>query len=337
MSDSSQLNITVGDVYLGGIIYNVGTISTDTTWTVAEGYHLIKGSFTIPEGVTLTIEPGVVVEMGSGVQITVNGTLNANGATFTWADGANQWRGIGFNGAGSTNSRLDGCILEHAGGYVSSSPCGVIHITDSSPTITGCTINNSNALQGIWIEYGSPVISDNIISGMTSYALYNWSETSPTVTGNTISGNKNGIRIDPTSSGTYQGNNFINKTEYGLYYSGSSVINASNCYWGDPTGPLDNSDDRSSGGWYNPHGLGDKVSDHVKYTPWKLISYDTDKDNIPDDLEIEIFGDLITASATSDHDGDGFSNILEYRRNTDPTDPLSHPSRAMPSIPLLLE
>jgi hypothetical protein len=109
--------------------------------------------------------------------------------------------------------------------------------------------------------------------------------------------------------------------------------------------------------------LGDKVSDHVKYTPWKLLSYDADKDNIPDDLEIEIFGDLITASATSDHDhdglpeyweilyglnplskdgkedadGDGFSNILEYRRNTDPTDPLSHPSRAMPWIPLLLE
>jgi hypothetical protein len=37
-----------------------------------------------------------------------------------------------------------------------------------------------------------------------------------------------------------------------------------------------------------------------------------------------------------DFDSDGWSNIMEYMRGTDPTDPNSHPSKAMPWIPLLL-
>ena len=37
-----------------------------------------------------------------------------------------------------------------------------------------------------------------------------------------------------------------------------------------------------------------------------------------------------------DFDSDGWSNIMEYMRGTDPTDPNSHPSKAMPFILLLL-
>jgi hypothetical protein len=36
----------------------------------------------------------------------------------------------------------------------------------------------------------------------------------------------------------------------------------------DLSGPLDDSDDRVTGGLYNPTGLGNKVSDHVNYYPW---------------------------------------------------------------------
>ena len=37
-----------------------------------------------------------------------------------------------------------------------------------------------------------------------------------------------------------------------------------------------------------------------------------------------------------DFDSDGWSNLMEYMRGTDPTNPNSHPSKAMPFIPLLL-
>jgi len=46
------------------------------------------------------------------------------------------------------------------------------------------------------------------------------------------------------------------------------VINAENNWWGDPSGPLDTSDDRATGGFYNPGGLGDRVSNYVDYEPW---------------------------------------------------------------------
>jgi hypothetical protein len=49
---------------------------------------------------------------------------------------------------------------------------------------------------------------------------------------------------------------------------GYTTLNATNNNWGDPTGPLDDSDDRAAGGWYNPNGKGNKVSDHVNYYPW---------------------------------------------------------------------
>lgn len=45
---------------------------------------------------------------------------------------------------------------------------------------------------------------------------------------------------------------------------------AGNCWWGAPSGPSDYSDDRGTGGLYNPGGLGNPVSDHVLYYPWSV-------------------------------------------------------------------
>ena len=71
---------------------------------------------------------------------------------------------------------------------------------------------------------------------------------------------------------------------------------------------------------------------------------DADGDEILDEWELQIIdADLNDSIETiddvlprDDFDGDGWSNIIEYERDTDPTDPDSHPSRAMPWIPLLL-
>ncbi len=66
-----------------------------------------------------------------------------------------------------------------------------------------------------------------------------------------------------------------------------------------------------------------------------LISDDVDGDGLPDNWETNYFGDL-SHKGTTDDDGDGYANIVEYKRGTDPTDPNSYPSKSMPWIQLLL-
>jgi hypothetical protein len=64
---------------------------------------------------------------------------------------------------------------------------------------------------------------------------------------------------------------------------------------------------------------------------------DTDGDIIPDGWEIEYGLDPLVDDASADADGDGYTNLEEYQKGTNPADPGSHPSVAMPWLPLLLE
>jgi len=63
---------------------------------------------------------------------------------------------------------------------------------------------------------------------------------------------------------------------------------------------------------------------------------DSDNDEMPDSWEEQYGLNPLVDDASDDPDNDGFSNIQEYRENTDPKNPDSHPSKAMPWIPLLL-
>lgn len=65
---------------------------------------------------------------------------------------------------------------------------------------------------------------------------------------------------------------------------------------------------------------------------------DTDGDGIPDGWEVDNSLDpLVNEDASIDSDGDGYNNLEEYLKNTDPNDPYSRPVRAMPWLPLLLD
>jgi parallel beta-helix repeat protein len=275
------------------------TIYGNETW-YSGGTYVVQGGITVAQGATLTIEPGTVVKFNNNVGISVSGTLNADGTsdkpiifTSVWdndfggdtdlnyGDGYptlpgahaytdsggyansafNLWGSIYF-GATSTNSVIDHAILRYSGYngwtfYISSSSVTVsqseishsfsrgVHISNASPTVTGNTIT-ANGGCGIELSASNATITGNTINNNINYGIYAHNTSNPTITDNTISGNSG----------------------YGLNYYGSAVVNATNNNWGDSSGPLDDSDDRATGGLYNPNGKGNRVSDHVTYYPW---------------------------------------------------------------------
>jgi hypothetical protein len=83
---------------------------------------------------------------------------------------------------------------------------------------------------------------------------------------------------------------------------------------------------------------GDGLKDYqeliIYNTNWR--GADTDDDGMPDGWEINYGLNPIFDDASRDPDGDGFTNLIEYRRGTDPSNPNSYPSTAMPWLPLFL-
>ncbi len=72
-----------------------GIINADTTWTKTNSPYTLTGPVAVNTGVTLTIDPGVTVNLGA-FYIQVNGTLVAKGTStdkiyFNSVNGSPNW------------------------------------------------------------------------------------------------------------------------------------------------------------------------------------------------------------------------------------------------------
>ena len=170
-----------------------GTINSDTTWTKANSPYNLTGPVTVSPGVTLSIEPGTIVDASYLNYLLINGTINARGTS-------NEQ--INFNGGAPVNvpNGLDLLFGEFSGGDVVFSPSSsswnqqtqsgsiienaVIEdlvINGGSPKISNDAflnidifggspeISNSNIKGGIGVYAGSALISNNIISQQAHY------------------------------------------------------------------------------------------------------------------------------------------------------------------------
>ena len=182
MLSITPLFILMGSVALAGTVYFgtvqaltevTGIISSDVTWTTANSPYTLTGNVLVQNGVTLTIQPDVTINLGD-YYILVNGTLVAKGITSS---------PIRFNGGSITFSGFSvgwneqtgsGCLVENA--FFSSTSIS----SDSSVKISKSSLNAG--ISG----GGSTIISENIIEGEVSGGL---------VSGNTITGEVSGVTV----------------------------------------------------------------------------------------------------------------------------------------------
>ncbi|GBC63629.1 hypothetical protein DENIS_4627 [Desulfonema ishimotonii] len=240
--------------------YIFGDINADAKWDDIATYYIPY--IEIEEG-KLRIAPGSTLKFRRGGHITIKGVFQAEDLLFTWMTENEPWGGIRFS-SDSENSYLKNCVIEHAAGsnYYKNS---ATYIHSALSGITDCVIKNCPADVGIWIQGASEaLISKNTISGFPKYGIYIGNTSYPIIS-----------------------NNLITKNDFGIYCTGNQTINAQHNDWGDPSGPYDPSDDRASGGLYNPDGKGDRVSDNIDYEPWGILSVEKGDVNGKDSITLE--------------------------------------------------
>lgn len=196
-----------------------GAITQNTLWGLANSPYIVMGNITVNSGITLTVEPGVIVKFNGFYTIEANGIINAQGTmgnpiTFTSAKPAparGDWNTINLHGSGNI---LNYVTIEYAdkGVYVPSAPLW------QTPAIRNSTIRNNNT--GIHLEPSTgPVIQTNTITN-NNYGIFagcnSFTGCTPTISGNSLYSNT-GFNIYVFSYGTN---------------ASSKTVNAQNNWWG---------------------------------------------------------------------------------------------------------
>ena len=134
----------------------IGILNSDTTWTQSGSPYTLTGPTAVNQGVTLTIQPGVAVNLG-GFYIQVNGTLSAvgtSGSRIQFSGGTLRFTPVGN---GWNDNAASGCTIQYAdlsGTTISAS----VALKLSQDTISG----------GLTLGDSSVIDSCNIASAVTA-------------------------------------------------------------------------------------------------------------------------------------------------------------------------
>jgi len=184
---------------------------------------------------TLTIDPGVTIQFrDNGNHLVVNGVLIAEGTegqriTFTSDDAAKE-RGLWENLRFET-------------------------VESSGSSLSHCII-----------EAGGNTGWFGFVPGL----IYCANGASPQVYGCTLRmASSDGIRCVTGGSPVVHNCGITDVNGWGLFNGdATTLVDARRNWWGDVSGPLDDSDAPDLANLYNPEGLGCKVSDNVDYSDW---------------------------------------------------------------------
>jgi hypothetical protein len=162
-----------------------GFINANTTWALTSSPYIVVGNTIVQHGVTLTIDPGVIVKFDSAKVLQIDGELIARGTSarrivFTsnrTSPAAGDWGKIQFadtsvdavydsNGNYVGGSFMSYCDILYGGGI----GYGAIQIVLSSPYLTNCHIAYS-LNDGIYCSKSSFLLDSSAIVNCTGWGL----------------------------------------------------------------------------------------------------------------------------------------------------------------------
>jgi uncharacterized repeat protein (TIGR01451 family) len=200
-----------------------GTITSDTTWALADSPFTLTGNVTVSAGVTLTIEPGVDVKFDALKSLVIEGTLIARGTetstiTFTSSNPAtHDWGFIKFentsqatvfdgNGDYLSGSVLQHCIVEYANEIGE----GAVWIGSFShpPFVDSCTFRNNSLRQ-----------TGDLITREANAIFGHAIESVARITNNTFINNRRAIEIASNSTAFFVTGNLFENNEFGALRS----------------------------------------------------------------------------------------------------------------------
>ncbi|NDC29709.1 MAG: T9SS C-terminal target domain-containing protein [Bacteroidetes bacterium] len=249
---------TIGNTLSGntnrGIHIINETLSQDVTLTKRTfagipNIPYVFDGFTIGTGATLTFAPGVVNKFLPGASMQVNRGLMALGGS-----------------TADSNIVFTSYYDDYYGGDTNA---------DSNNTAAGGRFYTSNAdWSGINIDYqalNSLCKFKNVIIKHADKGISMFSK-NPIISNSIFRNNNTAISIDGASKPTINHCDFLSNGMAVNNVAKTFNIDASNCWWGENSGPTHAS---------NPSGMGDAISDSVNYTPFRSI-----------DAENPIMGDV---------------------------------------------
>jgi hypothetical protein len=164
-------------------------ITSNSTWGTGGGTYIIENSISIDSGITLAIDPGVVVKFrNEWVSFTINGNLDAQGTATssiyftsikddtvggdTNGDGsatspvAGDWRYMSI-GSGATTTLSYG-IVRYGGYYDGYS----VYNNSGTLSVLNSTVASSSSYYGIYHTGGTTNIATSTFNGNGSYGIY---------------------------------------------------------------------------------------------------------------------------------------------------------------------
>ncbi len=198
-------------------------ITTNTIWNISGSPYIIQNSITVQNGVTLTVDAGVLVKFDLSTSLFIEGTIVAQGqksnqiifASNQPVPNIDDWGAIRIQPASGATSLIEYCTFSYSRFSVK--------VINASPTIQNCDMSQTR-FSAVQIDGGSAIVQYNDIYSNEGASVFVGTGT-PEISYNVLHDNKSdGIHVLTLGSPVIHHNIIYGNPRYGINSSTGCII-----------------------------------------------------------------------------------------------------------------